>query len=228
MSRHKIGNNPYEEKIIDGEECVVFQTVGKEVHNVIVDKRPWYEYLKQYSWTAIKSGTRINVKTSIDKQSNRLWRVIVEHEYDELDWWGSTVDHINNNPLDNRICNLRLYNAAILNSTNISSKYEKSDMQYIHRNGSKAKPSGFKIHYNLAGKTFYKNFSISDYGSAERAIEAAQRYRDEIVVSERKQVIDEMIKKTRTIELERGLRDMLKAGEKDEVIMILKKYGILK
>jgi hypothetical protein len=155
MSRRKDGNNFYEEKIIDGKECVVFQTVGKEVHSVIVDKKCWYEYLKCYSWTAIKNGSRINVKTSIDKQSNSLWRVIVEHEYDELDWWGATVDHINNNPLDNRICNLRLYNAAILNSSNVSSKYEKDGMQYIHRNGDKNNPSGFKIHYNLAGRTFY-------------------------------------------------------------------------
>lgn len=127
MSRRKDGNNFYEEKIIDGKECVVFQTVGKEVHSVIVDKKCWYEYLKCYSWTAIKNGSRINVKTSIDKQSNSLWRVIVEHEYDELDWWGATVDHINNNPLDNRICNLRLYNAAILNSSNVSSKYERME-----------------------------------------------------------------------------------------------------
>ena len=155
---------------------MVFRTVGKEIHEVIVDKKAWDEYLKHYSWTAIRSGTRINVKTSINKQSNTLWRVIVEHEYDELDWWGTTVDHINNNPLDNRICNLRLFNAAILNSTNISSKYEQSDMQYIHRNGRKDKPSSFKIHYNLAGKTFYKNFSVSDYGSVDGALKAAQKY----------------------------------------------------
>lgn len=67
MSRRKDGNNFYEEKIIDGKECVVFQTVGKEVHSVIVDKKCWYEYLKCYSWTAIKNDSRINVKTSIDK-----------------------------------------------------------------------------------------------------------------------------------------------------------------
>lgn len=227
MGRCKTGNNPYEERTIDGQKCVVFRTVGKEIHEVIVDKKAWDEYLKHYSWTAIRSGTRINVKTSINKQSNTLWRVIVEHEYDELDWWGTTVDHINNNPLDNRICNLRLFNAAIPNSTNISSKYEQSDMQYIHRNGRKDKPSSFKIHYNLAGKTFYKNFSVSDYGSVDGALKAAQKYRDEVVVEERKLVISNMVKKTRHIEFERGLRDMLKEGEGDEVKKILKKYGVL-
>ena len=227
MSRRKDGNNFYEEKIIDGKECVVFQTVGKEVPSVIVDKKCWYEYLKCYSWTAIKNGSRINVKTSIDKQSNSLWRVIVEHEYDELDWWGATVDHINNNPLDNRICNLRLYNAAILNSSNVSSKYEKDGMQYIHRNGDKNNPRGFKIHYNLAGGTFYKNFGISEYGSLEKALEVAREYRDGVVMNEREKVINEMLRKTRYIEFERGLRDMLRAGEKEDVVEILKAYNLL-
>ena len=36
-----------------------------------------------------------------------------------------------------------------------------------------------------------------------------------------------MVKKTRHIEFERGLRDMLKEGEGDEVKKILKKYGVL-
>ena len=226
MGKCKVGNNPYKDVIIDGSECVIFRTVGKEVHDVIVDKRTWYGYLKQYSWTAIRNGSRINVKTSIDKQSNRLWRVIVEHEYEELDWWGATVDHINNNPLDNRICNLRLYNAAILNSTNVSSKYGQRGMQYIHKNGNKNNPSGFKIHYNLAGKTFYRNFGVSEYGSIEKALEAAQKYRDETVTIERENVINEMLKKTRSIEFRRGLRDMLRAGERDEVLAILKDYGL--
>ena len=226
MGKCKVGNNPYKDVIIDESECVIFQTVGKEVHDVIVDKRTWYGYLKQYSWTAIRNGSRINVKTSIDKQSNHLWRVIVEHEYEELDWWGATVDHINNNPLDNRICNLRLYNAAILNSTNVSSKYGQRGMQYIHKNGNKNNPSGFKIHYNLAGKTFYRNFGVSEYGSIEKALEAAQKYRDETVTIERENVINEMLKKTRSIEFRRGLKGMLRAGERDEVLAILKDYGL--
>lgn len=227
MARYKKANNPYREEIIDGLECVIFQTAGKEQHEVIVDKRTWYAYLKEYSWTAIRSGTRIEVKTSIDKQSNRIWRVIVEHEYDELDYWGATIDHINNNPLDNRICNLRIFSTSILNSTNISSKYENVGMKYIHRQGSIEKPNGYKVHYNLAGRTFYKNFSVSDYGSVEDTIIAAQKYRDEIVTVEREKVISEMLQKTRNVEFERGLRDKLSAGERDEVLQILKKYGII-
>lgn len=227
MARYKKADNPYRYIEVDGEECVVFKTVGKEVHDVLVDKKTWDEYLHSYSWTAIKNGTRIDVKTSIEKQSNRLWRVIVEHEYEELDYWGATIDHINNNPLDNRIKNLRIFNTSILNSTNISSKYEKNDMQYIHRQGPKDKPNGYKVHYNLAGRTFYKNFSVFDYGGVDGAIEAAKKYRDETVIEERENVISEMLKKTRNVEFERGLRDKLKAGEKDEVLAILRKYEII-
>ena len=36
-----------------------------------------------------------------------------------------------------------------------------------------------------------------------------------------------MVKKTRHIEFERGLRDMLKEGEENEVKEILKKYAVL-
>lgn len=227
MARYKKAANPFVEEIIDGEECVVFKTAGKVMVDVIVDKRTWFDYLKDYSWTAIKNGTRIEVKTSINKQSNRLWRVIVEHEYDELDYWGTTIDHINNNPLDNRLVNLRIFNTSILNSTNISSKYTKNDMQYIHRQGAKDNPSGYKVHYNLGGKTFYKNFSITEFGSIEEAIRAAKEYRDDIVVNQRQVVIEEMIRKTRNVEFERGLKCKLEAGELDEVLQILRKYNVI-
>ena len=42
MGKCKIGNNSYKDVVIDGNECVIFQTVGKEVHDVIVDKRTCY------------------------------------------------------------------------------------------------------------------------------------------------------------------------------------------
>ncbi len=50
----------------------------------------------------------------------------------------------------------------------------KNDMQYIHRQGPKDKPNGYKVHYNFAGRTFYKNFSVFDYGGVDGAFEDAK------------------------------------------------------
>lgn len=46
-------------------------------------------------------------------------------------------------------------------------------------------------------------------------------------MNEREKVINEMLRKTRYIEFERGLRDMLRAGEKEDVVEILKAYNLL-
>ena len=125
--------------------------------------------------------------------------------------------------MDNRRSNLQIFNSAILNSTNISSEFEDEDRQFIHKVNS-----GYKIHYNLAGQTFYwGSFSIKKYGSDKKALEAAKAYRDLYVIPDRKRVIEEMICKTRNVEFERGLRDKIAAGEHDEIIATLKKYGIL-
>ena len=219
MEKRQNIRNPFEYLVYQGEDCVKFQTVGKRKCEVIVDRKTWDQYLSGYSWTAIQQGSRITIKTSINKQSNRIWRVIVENEYDEIDYWGSTIDHINNDPLDNRLSNLRIFNAAILNTSNVASKYAEDDMQYIHK-----VLGGYKIHYNVAGKTFYHFFGSTKYGSESSALSAAKSYRDKYVRNERESAISEMIRKTRNIEFERGLRDKIAAGEIDEIVNILRKW----
>lgn len=171
------------------------------------------------------SGSRVSVKTSINKQSQRLWRFIIEQEYDELDYWGSTIDHKNNNPLDNRITNLRIFNTSLLNSTNISSKYKDDDMQYIHRQG-RPLLTGYKVHYNLGGETFYRHFGIKQHGTEQAALLEARKYRDTVVLQARDSTIEGLIKKCRDIEFERGLRNKIEAGELEEVKEILGKYGL--
>ena len=226
MAPRKIPENKYYETRVEGEDCVVFTTIGKNTYEVIVDKLLWYKYLRNYSWTAIVSNGRVNVKTSIGKQSNTIWRVIIEKEKSELDTWGTTIDHINNNPLDNRLSNLRIFNSSILNATNISSKYDEHDMRYIYAQKYNGKINGYKVHYNVSGQTYYKNFGIIEYGSREKALEAARKYRDESSVENKENIIKAMIKKTRDIEFERGLRDKLEAGELDEILLILNKYKV--
>lgn len=229
MARKSVEKNPFTYEQYEGQECVRFQTIGKYKVDVIVDKSAWDNYLSDHTWTVSldKRSGRASVKTSIHNDTVFIWPFIIEHEYAELDYWGKTIDHINNDPLDNRLSNLRIYN-AMLNGSNVSSKFDNEDRRFIHENKNKSGGlSGYKIHYNLGGKPFYvRSFSIKDYGSQEAALNAAKAYRDEFVIPERERLIEEIEHKLRTIEFERGLRDKLKAGEREEIMDILKKYKI--
>lgn len=220
-----MSKNPYKYLTYEGEECVEFETKGKNKYKVIVNKSSWEEYLSDYSWTAIVSKNRVTTKASINKQSQNLWSFIIEHEYDELDYWGSTIDHINNNTLDNRISNLRIFNTAHLNTTNVASKYKENDMQYIHKQES-VNFTGYKVHYNLGGETYYKNFSIQEFGTKEKALLEAKKYRDIHVYQDRSTKVESLIKKCRDIEFERGLKNKIMAGEIEEIKEILMKYDL--
>ena len=139
------------------------------------------------------------MKTSINKLSKGLHRVIVEHEKLEIDYWGNTIDHKNNNSLDNRSSNLRIYNSK-LNTTNIKRKFDG-----IHRQHG----GGYKVHINIFDEVVYKNFETKKEAQGWFAHEATPYIEAKII---------EMIKKTRDIEFERGLRDKLNNNEKEEVL----------
>ncbi len=213
--------NEYSLKKLDGKDYIVFITGGKYNVEVIVDVSTWEKYLHKYHWTAIKKGNYITVKTSTNKHSVRIHRMIIENEYSEIDYWGNTIDHINSNPLDNRLENLRIYNSK-LNTTNIKSKYFEDDMNLIYPQTYKAKGKkvihGYKVHTNVFDETIYKNFST---------IDEARHYRDNVVLPYIEKRVYELKKKTRDVEFERGLRDKISNNEMDEILSVLKKYQVI-
>ncbi|WP_151208747.1 hypothetical protein [Paenibacillus yonginensis] len=180
--------NRFFETSIDGKKIIKFITGGKCEVEVLVDVKTWVEYLHKHHWTAIKKDNYIQVKTSIDKHSHRLPRMIIENEYSKLDYWGNTIDHENNNPMDNRLSNLRIYNSK-LNVTNIRSKYKDDDMHLIYPQYSKVKNGkriyGYKVHTNISDETKYKNFKTK---------EEAKEYRDNIILPLIESKIEELKK----------------------------------
>ena len=136
MPRGAVEKNSFEYIEYENEKCVRFTTVGKHKFSVIVDKNAWEKYLCEHTWSVsidTKSG-RASVKTSIENQTVFLWRYIIEHEKDELDYWGTTIDHINNNPLDNRLSSALhgadIYRHVKENKIRGVYKWKKSETRY--------------------------------------------------------------------------------------------------
>jgi hypothetical protein len=211
-SRKKAKQNIYEEVTRDGVICIEFMTGGKYQEKVLVDKEAWDKYLHEYHWTAIKKGNYTSIVTTRDTLAMRLHRIIIENEKVELDYWGNTIDHINNNPLDNRLSNLRIWNSK-LNATNIQSKYQVDNNHLIYK-----QKKGYKVHFNIFDEPKYQNF---------QTLEDARKWRDTEAIPLIKEKVQEMIVKTRNIEFERGLRDKLVNNEKQEVLEILRRYNVI-
>lgn len=211
-SRKKAKQNVYKEVVIDGVTCIEFMTGGKYQEKVLVDKEAWDKYLHEYHWTAIKRGNYTSVVTTKNTLAMRLHRIIIEREKDDIDYWGNTIDHINNNPLDNRLSNLRIWNSK-LNATNIQSKFQADNNHLIHK-----QKKGYKVHFNIFDEPVYKNF---------QTLEEARVWRDTEAIPLIKAKVQEMIVKTRNVEFERGLKDKLANNEKQEVLEILKKYNVI-
>jgi hypothetical protein len=212
ISRKKTRQNVYEEVVRDGVTCIEFTTGGRYTEKVLVDKNAWDNYLHEYHWTAIKRGNYTSVVTTKNTLAMRLHRIIIEKEKDEIDYWGNTIDHINNNPLDNRLSNLKIGNSK-LNTTNIQSKFQADNNQLIHK-----QKKGYKVHFNIFDEPIYEHF---------QTLEDARHWRDTKAIPLIKEKIQEMIIKTRNIEFERGLRDKLANNEKQEVLEILRKYNVI-
>lgn len=198
--------NPYRYEMYEGEEVVIFTTRGKYMRDIIVDKRTWEEYLYQYSWTGNENGSSFSAKTSIKGTSISLRRIIFEREFPVLMTYGREVDYINRNELDNRVANIRSVTARF-NGTNVTTTKQNVYFQQ----------GRWKCHMNIDGKIYVEMFDTK---------QEALDYRNNVLMPIKKKKQKEMLKKERSIEFERGLMLKLEAGEKDEVLAILEKYGI--
>lgn len=177
---------------------------------VLADKETWFSYLHKYSWTASNIYNKSYIKTSVKNSSKQIQRLIAEYEFDEIDYFGRTVDHINGDSTDNRLLNLRCV-SQLTNSKNGSSKAGVD--KYIYKNGK-----NYKVHMMIQYKSYHKSFIT---------LEEAVEYRDNVLMPLKEEANIALLKKERDIEFERGLRDKISYGENDEIINVLQKYGVL-
>lgn len=91
-------------------QCIIqiFNKKKEKVTETIVDDEDYYK-LKQYSWYKTKDY----VAGHINSKNKLIHRYILNYDGKDV------VDHINNNPLDNRKCNLRIVTKK-QNSMNVS------------------------------------------------------------------------------------------------------------
>jgi len=139
-------------------QCIIelFNIKKEKVGETIVDEDIYY-LLKIFTMYLSKNKVNINI---IDYDNNRktmfLSRFIMDYDGENL------IDHINNNPLDNRKCNLRIVTPE-QNSMNRKSK-KNSSSKYI---GVKKSYKKWQASITFKGKAIY-------LGTFENEIEAAK------------------------------------------------------
>ena len=145
--------NPY--RLLEEEAVELLYWDGNKEVSILVDKRD-LERVKSKYWTLNHNGY-VHSRSGGEK-TYLHWYVIGERPSK-----GMVVDHINNNPLDNRKANLRLVSIRENNTNQINQEFKGVTRTQ--------KGDGWRARWSLCGKDFSKSF----YG--EDSFELAKSYR---------------------------------------------------
>jgi virulence-associated protein VapD len=131
------------------------------VGTCIVDDKYWHE-LALYKWSKTPDGY---AQSDIDKKPISMHSFLMQKTHTEID----VIDHINNNRLDNRMCNLRSVTTAI-NAHN-KKKRAGCSSQYI---GVTKKKNSWEARISYDGKNMY-------IGLFENELDAARAYNERAI-----------------------------------------------
>ena len=147
-------------------ECIIelFNKKKEKVGETIVDEDIYYDLIK-LKWCLHKKGY---VVARVDNNNYALL-----HRY-ILNYTGKDyVDHINNNPLDNRKCNLRIVTPSQNNMNKISNKNSTSKYIGVAYDIDRNK---WKSYINVNGKTTFLGRFDNEIEAAKARDQATQEY----------------------------------------------------
>lgn len=120
-----------------------------------------YLMIVNYTWSFQKNGTAVR-----SSNGTPLHRLIMAYKCGADAIFGKVVDHINNDPLDNRLCNLRACTQGENSRNRKLNKNNKSGFKGVYWMKDRSK---WKAHLHEGGYPYY-------LGLYETAEEAAKAY----------------------------------------------------
>ena len=159
------------------EDCVEIKLYNKNceyIASTYIDLDD-YEKVKDYKWNLLKDGYVSSSKVG------RLHRFIYPNK-EQIKNKG--IDHIDRNPLNNRKQNLR----PATKSENGYNRPKNKNNQSGYKNIVEY-PKYYSVFLNFKGKRPTKSFYFTTYGSKERALEEAIKWRNEMKTLHEKEFV---------------------------------------